>query len=599
MLLRTAKIAVAAALVLLLLPGTAAADRAQLKRERLYSAAPALPVANRHFLPEGESAPALHRFSGVLLIPEHAMQSEPPSIRPAEVNGKRTQLFPAVELRFESHDGHLVPADRGILRGTGDSYWQIQVEPGRVWSETGDGGLSRASFPFLLTNEFENETYNGVATFLYDDETVSQLRYQVVQQLAPFVVQTRYVAAAQVAVEYERAAVVDRELIEAFTRELEDRLVWRDWSELQRGFGVDLLADFDSGIEPQLVAASGLVIDGEVYVRSMNTPYGAFPYPRQMRHGVWSVTKTAAGLVTLLRMAQKYGDEILDYRIRDYVDVSADHDGWRDVTFRHAMSMATGIGTGTLNVEPNIIGVGDASNPANNAGFDDYMRWYFAPTAAEKLAHVFEVPSYPWGPGVHARYRDRDIFTLSAALAALYRQREGSDASIWQMMMDEVYRPIGIHHLPKLHTQEADGGGIPLLAWGLYVTIDDIAKIAMLLQNGGAHDDVQLLSRAGVAEAMYENGVVGLPTGESNEFGPKSYHLSLWHENYRTEAGNVYTAPRMSGYGGNIVQMMPNGMIGFRFGTGGDRPLEQMTVVADKMRPFDDFGKTQRRLTAR
>ena len=79
---------------------------------------------------------------------------------------------------------------------------------------------------------------------------------------------------------------------------------------------------------------------------------------------MWSVTKTAAGMLTLMRLAQKYGDEILDYRIRDYLDVTATHDGWDGVTFRHAMSMATGIGTGTLNVSPNLIDTGDASDPA-------------------------------------------------------------------------------------------------------------------------------------------------------------------------------------------------------------------------------------------
>ena len=123
-------------------------------------------------------------------------------------------------------------------------------------------------------------------------------------------------------------------------------------------------------------------------------------------------------------------------------------------------------------------------------------------TLKAKLAEVFKVPSYPWGPGVHARYRDRDIFTLSAALAGLYRAKEGQDADIWRMMQNEVYRPIGIHHLSMNHTRERDGSGIPILAWGIYVTIDDLAKIAMLLQDGGMHDGVQILSKAGVAEAM-------------------------------------------------------------------------------------------------
>jgi hypothetical protein len=399
------------------------------------------------------------------------------------------------------------------------------------------------------------------------------------------------VATGQPKIGYQPASIADEQLIENFADELHDRLTWRDWSELERRYGAGLFADFDSGIDPQLVVTSGLVIDGEVYVRSMATPYGDYPYPREMRHGVWSVTKTAAGLVTLLRMAQKYGDEILDYRISDYLDVTATHDGWDDVTFRHAMSMATGVGTGSLNTTPNNIGDGDASGRFNEPDFAAYMAWYLAPTLQEKLDEVFRIPGYPWGPGEHARYRDRDIFTLSAALDSLYRSKEGAQADLWQMMIDEVYTPIGIHHMPMSRTREPNGTGIPLLAWGIYVTIDDIAKIAGLLQNDGMHDGVRLLSQAGLAEALYETDVRGLPTGADNEHGAKTYHLSLWQENYITASGERYFAPRMSGYGGNIVQLMPNGIIGFRFGNGGDKPLEQMTIVADQIRPFDEHAR--------
>ena len=548
----------------------------------------AAPTLNACFLPFLASGEARHRFSGMISIPGHAMTTIPAKLEPALLDGRRTQLFPAIDLAFVSHGEYLVPVDRGILASKdGESFWEIQVSPGRVWSQQGDDGMSRASFPFILTSIIENETYNGVATFLFDDDSVSQLRYQVVQQLAPFMLQTRFTAAGQVPITRGYAKIDGARLIDEFEAELAARLEWRDWSELEERYGAELFADFDSGIDPALTLTSGLVIDGIVYVRSMRTPYGDYPFPREMRHGVWSVTKTAAGLVTLLRMAQKYGDEVLDYRIHDYLDVTATHDGWDNVTFRHAMSMTTGVGTGTLNTNPNIIGSGDASGSSDEEEFAAYMAWYLAPTLKEKLRHVFAVPDYPWRPGVHARYRDRDIFTLSAALASLYRSKEGPGADIWKMMQYEVYRPIGIHHLPMNHTREPDGSGIPILAWGLYVTIDDIAKIAILLQNGGVHDGVQILGKAGVAEAMYETDVRGLPTGESNRFGPKSYHLSLWQEDYVTASGKRYPAPRMSGYGGNLVQLMPNGIVGFRFGNGGDVPLEQMTIIADAIRPFD------------
>ena len=80
----------------------------------------------------------------------------------------------------------------------GRSYWDIIVQPGRVWSQPDDGGWSRAGFPFALVNSIEGETHNGLATFLYKDGRVSNLRFQIVQQTAPFYIKDDFVAAGLV-----------------------------------------------------------------------------------------------------------------------------------------------------------------------------------------------------------------------------------------------------------------------------------------------------------------------------------------------------------------------------------------------------------------
>ena len=36
---------------------------------------------------------------------------------------------------------------------------------------------------------------------------------------------------------------------------------------------------------------------------------------------------------------------------------------------------------------------------------------------------------------------------------------------------------------------------------------------------------------------------------------------------------------------------MPNGMIGFRIGNGGDVALEQMTIIADQIKAFDQHKR--------
>ena len=57
---------------------------------------------------------------------------------------------------------------------------------------------------------------------------------------------------------------------------------------------------------------------------------------------MFSVTKSLGAAVALLRLAQKYGDEVFDLKIKDYVPVTAGHDGWERVTFGDALNMATG-----------------------------------------------------------------------------------------------------------------------------------------------------------------------------------------------------------------------------------------------------------------
>ena len=541
------------------------------------------PIPNRYFMPAEDSADALHAFSGSMTIPELAMQTVPAEIEPKTIHGKTTQLFPSVTLEFFSDGAHLVPVVRDLIQPKNSrSFWQIQVEPGKVWSEPGDKGMSRASFPFMLTGDVEGDAYNGIATFLYDDRKVSQLRYQVVQQSTPYFIQTWFVAWGHVQVQYQRAEVHQHdELASEFRQEMTDRVATRDWSELQAAYDPAWLADFDSSIDPARVTTSGLIIDGTVYVKPSRTPYGDYPYPDEMRHGVWSVTKSMLAMVAMLRMAQKYGDEIFELKIKDYLDVTADHDGWDRVTFGDALNMATGIGAGSKNVDPNNIDDGYITGDE-----ESFNAWYLAPGLKNMLAEVFKRPRYPWGPGVNARYDDRDTFTLSAALDSLLKSREGRNADLWQMMTEEVYKPIGIHHMSSKFTTEPDGSqGVPFLGWGLFATVDDIAKVSMLLQNGGRHEGRQILSPTKLAEALYQTDKRGLPTGESNEFGKNSYHMALWHTPFRTESGFSTSTAEMHGWGGMLVCLMPNRMTGFRIGNGGTRSLE-MIKAADRIRPF-------------
>lgn len=55
------------------------------------------------------------------------------------------------------------------------------------------------------------------------------------------------------------------------------------------------------------------------------------------------------------------------------------------------------------------------------------------------------------------RYNTTVTFTLAAAMDAFLEQKAGPNAHLWDMVVDEVYRPIGILHAPTMHTLEPDG----------------------------------------------------------------------------------------------------------------------------------------------
>ena len=142
------------------------------------SEAPSEPIHNDYFMPVGAAGLALHDFSGTLSIPMTMMAAPGGSAGSAN-------FFPAVDLTFISHGYHLIPVEREIIRGRdSNSPWDIILSPGRLWSEAGDGGLSRASFPFVLAGQVWNESHNGLATFVYDNERVSHLQIQIVQEAA-------------------------------------------------------------------------------------------------------------------------------------------------------------------------------------------------------------------------------------------------------------------------------------------------------------------------------------------------------------------------------------------------------------------------------
>jgi CubicO group peptidase (beta-lactamase class C family) len=526
------------------------------------------PVNNVYFTPMAEAGGALHGLQGTLVVPEFHMNSS--------ASGATAQTrFPGFSVEFFTHDDYLVPVQRGIVPAVGEhSAWSIILSPGKAWAEAPDGGMSRASLPFLLVAQQSNEAHNGVATFVYDDVNVSSLYVQVVQETAAWNQRDFW---GQSPMDYSPGPIDNLDVLEAaFAEELSQQSAIRPWSDLEQGSDPEVLAKFNERFHPWDISASGLVLDGTIYLQPCLTRYGEYPFCRYMRHGVFSVTKSMGAAVAMLRLAEKYGEEVFDLRISDYVDVTADHDGWQEVTFEDALNMATGIGD-----DPNLEGVTAEEDQPR------FSRFLEAKSAQDKLEICFSYGNYPWGPAEKVRYNSINTFVLSVAMTNYLRDKEGPDADIWDMVLEEVYQPIGIQHAPVMRTHEPDGSrGIPIFGYGLYPTVDDVAKISALFHNGGQFEDQQLLHAGKVAEALYKTDITGLPTGDRYEYGEGRYHMSFWSMPYRAADGGSGFIPYMSGFGGNHVALMPNGITAFRFADAHIYGIESMVEVAEAILPW-------------
>ena len=491
------------------------------------------------------------------------MTTKPVALSPTSVLGRDPQLFPGVALSFFTDKNDLVPLTQDVIRyasnNRGRSYWDLIVQAGRVWSQPGDGGWSRAGFPFALVNSIEGETHNGLATFLYKDGRVSNLRFQIVQQTAPFYIKDDFVAASLVPA---TVAPVPTDQLNSLKRAYEaDRTAGvriASWDELAAKVGGARLANFDGPMRAGDIVLSGLDYQGSFYLKECQSAGGPLPWCDRARFGVWSVTKALANETALLRLAQKYGPAVFELKIADYVPEAARYHVWHNVGFEDAIDMATGIGNGSPKRQPNDITDGylDAS----------YSRWYEARSVQEKVAVLLEDGGvYPWGPGRVARYRDQDMFILGVAMDRLLKSKEGPAADLWSMLQREVFAPIGIHEAPTNRTIEADGSvGQPLMAYGYYPTISDMVLIARLYQNEGKHGDQQILYAPRLRELLAGPAARGFPTGEKLAEGETTYINAFWVTSYVASHDCRVFYPRMIGWGGNIVALMPGGLTGIR-----------------------------------
>jgi hypothetical protein len=494
-------------------------------------------------------------------------------------------LFPGLEVQFfTTKDGDLVPVQRGIIRkpviDRTESFWEIIVGPGKAWKDNKNKderwkGWNKADFPFSLVQSQEGEALIGLAFFYYKGHEVSKLYFQASNDTAGgFIfwdVDFNMNAWGEVDITFTPNTIPNlKDLREAFKEEVTNRLPMRPLSEL----GEDV-AELVGDVAPNHALTMAMVVNDVIYHSPINTPFGVYPYPEVMRIGVWSASKSLIPGIAALRLAEKYGTDFLDTYIVDYFEEGEEFDyiddtaadRWKMVTIGHALHMTTGMGP-----------TGSGPNWASYS--DNTYLWSYSYDLADQIRYYFNQGPNPdvIGPGKKLTYIDQDMWIAVLAMERYLQKQVGKDATILNMLIEEVYKPIGVDHFVAGTGYTPTGEvGFPFSAWGALPTIDYLAKAGRLIANSGmAQDGTQILHKELVEDF----------------FTKPNYQLAFWKTVFQNDAGDTFYIPTMSGAGGNNVYSMPNGIVGIGLGYNSYNfswsPAQRQTFVeaANNIDPF-------------
>lgn len=513
-----------------------------------------------------QAADPAHIFEGRLELHNEDLIGQMTVLRGNHNQEPEVSHLPKFDFEFVQNKGYLIPVQRGLII-TDHPYWNYFIEPGRVWSETGDQGYSRASFPFALVWKGSNATLNGTMSFVFNDAGTSKVWYQITQETT-----VSFSADLWGLLEgrYHPGTVEDAAKIKtAFTQELADRFPTKPIEQLEEDYpGVDASA-FGRGIPSSNLTWYGFVANGVNYVSGCQTRYGIYPYCEYLRAPSYSTVKSAFVSVALMRLAQKYQPNIPNQLIKDYVPEATDSPGdWRTVTFNHVLDMATG------NYQSADIMVDEEQwdNPFWNEDYYDPI-----------IAAAFDWP-HGADPGTQWVYRTSDTFILTRALQNYLEILEGANSDIFNFVVDEVYRPLkmGSGVFTILRTRDDNWQGQPYGGVGMWWIPDDLAKISNFLNaDQGVIAGEQILFPNILAAALQRDpNDRGVDRGRYGK-----YNNSFWADSYKSGYDCEFWVPQMLGYSGIVVVLMPNGTNYYYASDGRDFTWDAAVRESNKILP--------------
>lgn len=490
--------------------------------------------------------------------------------------------LPEFSLQFVQSGSYLIPAVQGLVI-TGSPAWNYIVGPGRVWREDRDEGYSRASFPFALVQRNQNCVHNGEMTFLFSNTKsprVSNVYYQIAQETCyPMKFDIWGTAEAS----YTPAVVAGSDTLKNdHATEIRHRMATKPISALAGDFpksGVNLTTFSGAYKHPEDITTYGVAINGVNYTAGCRTRFGEYAFCDDMRLPSYSIAKSLFAGVALMRLGQLYGTGVYNVLIKTFIPEKFISGNWDATTFNHASDMATG--------NYNLDGY---EEDEDSAAMDPFL---VDESYSSKLVDAFALKKSFAPPGTRWVYQSSATFILTQAMNSYLKQRQGNAADLFNLVRDDVYKRLHVT-VGGLTTIRTDNSatGAPSGYYGLFLSKDDVAKISSFLNKGdGVIDGAPVLEPTRLHEALFrssnaaEVGVPVLGSSAASTLGQRQlgsgkpllsntrrYAHGFWGKYVTTaefpEYGCNFWVSLMSGYGGNVVALLPNGATFYAFSDG-------------------------------
>jgi len=529
----------------------------------------AAPVASSEYAARKE--PARDQFEGVLSFQPLRSRSRIKVLSDkfgvAKIKNLRLKYLPEFKLTLVQDGQALISVIRSAQR-TRHPYWEFIAATGSTWYETADGDWNRAALPFALKEANQNCLHNGLLTFLYKrDGSVSNIAYQVGSETCAYL-HVNLWGTGQAKYLPGKFAMADK-VVADYRREVANRLPVQPIENLAGRF-----PGFDPGkLKPAAsddITVYGLVTDKVHYRSACPTRFGPYPYCDELALPSYSLAKSIfAGLAYM--MVVKLWPEFEDIPITRLIPECRLRDGrWNDVTPKNLVNMATG------NYRSS-----EFSRDESSAAMSPF---FTALSHQQKLRLSCRLWPRQQAPGERLVYHTTDDYLLGTAMTAFLREQTGPRAdSFRDLIVARLFSPLNLSQLSRVSQRTYDEAAQPFTAYGLFFLADDIARLGSYLNSGKSH--ARLFRPADFKRALFRNTDGLLRWGYSSDEG---YAMGFWGFDIKPFMPCKKTTwiPFMSGYGGLIVALLPNGTVYYYFTDGGYRSWKDAAVEINKIDHF-------------